>query len=177
MQPFLCRTLGALLAVSMAGLVQAQAEEAGESEPAPVENREENVAYPPYPSEGSLLGFDAGAASGNRFFIDKTSLSVGADGIVRFVLVIRSPNGVDNVSFEGLRCSTLERRLYATGRADRTWSRSRNDKWMRISGSTLSLPHRALARQYLCDHGLPIGSAAEGVEAIRRGGPPGWLGS
>lgn len=170
------RAFSVLSAFLLIGPVHAVADEGDESGPESAKKEEEAVAYPPFPSANALLAFDAGAASGNRFLIDQTSLSVGRDRVVRFVLVIRTPSGVDNVSFEGLRCETLERRLYATGRADRTWSRSRNDKWMKISASTLSLPHMALARQYLCDQGIPIQSAREGVEAIRRGGPRGWLG-
>lgn len=172
---FLRTVLCAAIAVSLLGGLSAQADDEDPvAEPAV---KEAEVPFPAYPVPESLLAFDAGSASGNKFMIDQKSISIGEDRVVRYVLVIRSPSGVDNVSFEGMRCETLERRLYATGRADRTWSRSRNDKWMAISSSTLSLPHMALARLYLCDHGLPIRSAREGIEAIRRGGPPGWLGS
>ncbi|MGB7989879.1 MAG: CNP1-like family protein [Candidatus Methylophosphatis roskildensis] len=163
--------IGTLLVVSFVGTVQAQADEADESDPATAKEKEIEVEFPPYPNADSLLAFDAGAASGNRFMIDQTSISIGQDGVIRYVLVIRSPSGVDNVRFEGMRCETLERRLYATGRDDRTWSRSRNDKWVKITSSTLSLPHMALARLYLCDNRIPIRSAREGIEAIHRGGP------
>lgn len=165
----------AVLVTASAWGANAQMDESDEPEPAAPQ--EAAVEFPAYPTAESLLPFDAGSASGNRFLIDQKSISVGADGVVRYVLVVRSPSGVENVSFEGLRCETVQRRLYATGRSDRTWSRSRNDNWMEISSSTVSLPHNALARLYLCDHGLPIRSAKEGVDALRRGGPPGWLGS
>ena len=172
---FLCTALCLAIAASLLGGLSAQADDEDPvAEPAV---KEAEVPFPAYPAPESLLAFDAGPASGNKFMIDQKSISIGEDRVVRYVLVIRSPSGVDNVSFEGMRCETLERRLYATGRADRTWSRSRNDKWMAIANSTLSLPHMALARQYLCDRGLPIRSPREGIEAIRRGGPPGWLGS
>lgn len=175
--PLLRSAIGALLlGIAPIGAVHAQADGADESDQAAVKVKEVEVVFPAFPTADSLLHFDAGAASGNRFFIDQYSINVGNDRIIRYVLVVRSPSGVDNVSFEGMRCETLERRLYATGRADRTWSRSRNDKWMEINTSTLSLPHMALARLYLCDHGLPIRSAKDGIEALRRGGPPGWLG-
>ena len=165
--------IGTLLAISFIGAVRAQADGADEPDPAAAKVKEVEVEFPAYPNADSLLAFDAGAASGNRFMIDRNSISVGPDRVIRYVLVIRSPSGVDNVRFEGMRCETLERRLYATGRDDRTWSKSRNEKWMKITSSTLSLPHMALARLYLCDNGIPIRSPREGIEAIRRGGPPG----
>lgn len=174
---FLNSAIGTVLSISLVGAVHAQTDGADEPDVAADKLKEADVAFPAFPDADSLLPFDAGAASGNRFLIDQKSISVGQDRIIRYVLVVRSPSGVENVSFEGMRCETLERRLYATGRADRTWSRSRNDKWMEISSSTLSLPHMALARLYLCDHGLPIRSAMEGISAIRRGGPAGWFGN
>lgn len=148
-----------------------------EEEELPAAAVEKDVPFPPFPSAELLVRFDAGAASANAFFLDRTSLSIGDDEVVRFVLVIRAPSGVENVSFEGIRCQSMERRLYATGRSDRTWSKSRNSSWMAIGGSTLSLPHHALARQYLCDHGLPIRSPRQGLEAIRRGGQANWFGT
>lgn len=60
------------------------------------------------------------ATSEFRFFVDAATLSVSDDGIVRYVLVARSPGGVDNVSLEGMRCATSEVRIYALGR-DGAW--------------------------------------------------------
>ena len=92
---------------------------------------------PAYPKAENLLPFDAGPASNNLHYIDAPSIVVGEDGIVRYTLVIKSPTGAVNVSYEGMRCATdgkresarlkililkfqiSEKRLYAIGRDDR----------------------------------------------------------
>lgn len=150
-------------------------EDGGEDEQRPAVEKE--VALPAFPADDSLIPVYAGVTSTSRFLLDQTSISIGDDGVVRFVLVTRSSSGVENVSFEGIRCYSLERRIYAVGRSDRAWSKSRNANWMPISSSTVSLPHWELAKRYFCDYGLPVSSPRHAIEAIRRGGQPGWLGS
>src|SRR5205823_5613997 len=98
------------------------------------------------------------------------SLSVGADRIVRFTLVARSPSGVDNVSYEGMRCPR-EHRLYAVARAGGSWS-SRDSDWREFARGTSLGWQYALAHHFFCPHRDPIRSAAEGVDALRRGSHP-----
>ena len=173
---FVAFVISLLLSVSSMYLHAAPMEDEDSGEPPPP-IAEKEVALPPFPSSEALIPVYAGVTSSNRFFLDRSSLAIGDEDIVRFVLVTRSPSGVENVSFEGVRCQTFERRIYAVGRSDRTWSKSRNAKWMRISSSTISLPHWELARRYFCDFGLPVGSPSQILDAVRRGGPPGWLGT
>src|SRR5690242_13638733 len=78
---------------------------------------------PPYPEQENLLQFDAGPASSNTHYVDGASITVGEDGVVRYTLVIKSPTGAMNVSYEGIRCQTEEKRTYAYGRNDKTWAR------------------------------------------------------
>jgi len=119
------------------------------------------LRLPPYPPRGELLEFSPGPASGAfRFFIDADSLSV-ADGIVRYTLVARSAQGVQNVSYEGMRCESGEVRIYAVGR-DGAWS-GKPGEWRS------PLPwHRPLYREYFCRFRQAIHSPAEGLAALRR---------
>lgn len=126
---------------------------------------------PAYPRASGLLPFFVSAASDFRFFVDAASLSVGGDGVVRYTLVARSPQGADSVSFEGMRCDTREVRGYATGRADGTWSR-RDTPWRKIESRSVQRWHNALAAEYFCPGNIPILSPAEGADALRRGGHP-----
>jgi hypothetical protein len=133
--------------------------------------REGEVALPAAPRPADLLPFFVSAASDFRFFVDRAALSVGGDGVVRYTLVARSPQGAESVSFEGIRCSTREVRHYATGRADGTWLRH-DTPWRRIEARSVQRWHNALAAEYFCPGGIPIGSAAEGADALRAGGHP-----
>lgn len=128
---------------------------------------EGSVALPPYPRDQQLIEFSVAAASEFRFFIDSASLSVEKD-IVRYVLVARSAAGVDNVSFEGMRCTSGEVRIYAIGR-DGAWT-GKPGPWRAIEPRSLQRWHNALYREYFCPLRVPLASAREGVDALRRGG-------
>src|SRR5205823_1385222 len=88
---------------------------------------EDTEAPPPYTRPADLIEFYVSPTAEFKYFVDASSLSVGADRIVRFTLVARSPSGVDNVSYEGMRCPR-ENRLYAVARAGGSWS-SRDSDW------------------------------------------------
>ncbi|HXM82192.1 MAG TPA: CNP1-like family protein [Burkholderiales bacterium] len=131
---------------------------------------EESPAPPPYPRQADLIEFYVSPTAEFKYFIDARSLSVGADKVVRFTLVARSPSGVDNVSYEGIRCPT-EYRLFAVGRPGGTWTGGERG-WREITrGSSLGWQY-ALASHFFCPHRDPIRSAAEGLDALKRGSHP-----
>jgi hypothetical protein len=87
-----------------------------------VPKEEVALALPAAPKADDLLRYTAGPGSSMTFAIDAKSVSVGDDQIVRFSSVITSNSGVANISYEGIRCKTAERKLYATGRPDGSWN-------------------------------------------------------
>ena len=112
---------------------------------------EGEVAMPAAPREAALRAIDIGTPSPNAFFVDEDSVGVGADGVVRYTLVVRARGGAENVSFEGLRCATGERRIYASGRKDGTWVPLKNSAWQPIVDNGYNRPRAALAHDYFCD--------------------------
>lgn len=137
--------------------------------------RESAVEFPAPPLNENLLQFYVSAATDNRFFIDGSTLAVGSDGVVRYVVVIETSGGARNVTFEGLRCATRERRLYASGRADGSWSRSRNDQWSKIQTSAANRYHAALYLDYFCPDDIIVRSAEVARDALRRGEKSGQI--
>jgi hypothetical protein len=131
---------------------------------------EETPAPPPFPRPADLIEFHVSPTAEFRYFVDARSLSVGADRIVRFTLVARSPSGVDNVSYEGIRCPA-EYRLYAVGRLGGAWT-GEESGWREIPRVSSLSWQQALARQFFCPHRDPIRSAAEGLDALQRGSHP-----
>jgi hypothetical protein len=127
-------------------------------------------ASPAFPRPGALLRFQAPPGSSTQFFIDRTTLAVTPQGEVRYVIVARSSEGVDNVRFEALRCGSAEFRTYSFGRADGTWG-GKASEWRPIARSPQ--PWQAmLYREYFCPQANPIASPAEGVRALEQGGHP-----
>lgn len=128
---------------------------------------EVEVNLPSFPEAGNLIPFRVGAISDTKFFVDAQSLSYGTDGVLRFTLEVVSPSGAKNVSYEGMRCATGERRFYAFGRADGTWSKARGNQWVKISG-TSNNHHVELFLNYFCTPGSPAVSSAEDAQRVLR---------
>lgn len=125
--------------------------------------------FPDYPKAQNLIEFDVGAATSNRYYVDGSTLSVGEDGVVRYVVVVRTSGGATNVNFEGIRCRAKERKSYAFGRSDSTWGKSRTQEWQPIRpGSYQAM----LFKEYFCPKNGVILKPEEGVDALRRGGHP-----
>lgn len=124
---------------------------------------------PAFPKDVDLKAFYVSPTTDNRFYIDRKSVSVVDDGVVRYTLVVVSSSGSRNVSFEGMRCESGEIRRYAFGRADGTWSKSRNARWEPIEGGAVrNRHHAALFGEYFCPAGGIVGTAAEAIRALDR---------
>lgn len=132
--------------------------------------QELDVQFPSPPAKDALIPLYVSAATDNRFYIDGSSLSVGADQVVRYVLVVETPGGARNVTYEGMRCESRSRRIYGSGRLDGTWSKARNSDWVRILDAYANRQHAALFLEYFCPYGNSVRTAAEARDALVRGG-------
>lgn len=164
----------AVLAVLALAVVTARAEIRFRNfeDPDEVKWQEGEVTLPALPKEEDLQEFYVSAGTANRFFIDGKSIAPGNDGVVRFTLVVKTSGGATNTTFEGIRCATLETRLYAVGRPDGTWSKARSSEWKDIESKPINRHHAALSRDYFCPSRIPIWTSEEGRDALRRGKHP-----
>ncbi|MCL5061294.1 MAG: CNP1-like family protein [Candidatus Thermoplasmatota archaeon] len=127
-----------------------------------------SAQLPPIPKAENLVEFNVSSATRNRHFVDTASISAGADKVVRYSVVIEAAGGAKNVSFEGMRCETGERRLYAYGHPDGTWSKARNAGWEDIKFRSLLSYHKALFEDHFCPDGISVRDAREAVRNLRR---------
>ena len=130
------------------------------------------VELPAFPTPGNLVEFYVSAVTPNKFLIDAATLSVSADRIVRYTLVVRTSGGAENTSFEGMNCKEGKWRLYATGRSDGTWVRSHSNEWRFIENKPVNRHHAALSRDLFCPNGGTLLNADEGRTALRLGKHP-----
>ena len=112
--------------------------------------QEEAVNLPSLPETDDLIAFEVDEPVKRfRYYIDTASLSLGGDEVLRFSLVIESRKGARNVSYEGLRCSAEQYKVYAYGAGKGKFHAVRRPSWQRINASS---PYRQqLLRNYLCD--------------------------
>jgi CNP1-like family protein len=135
-------------------------------------NRAESaVTLPPWPKKENLIEFHVSNATSFRFYVDAPSVSISNDNIVRYTLVARSAAGVDNISYEGMRCAEVQYRIYAYGQ-DGKWA-ARESEWRDIEPMAIQRWHNELRLRFFCRDRGTILNAAEGVDALRRGGLPG----
>ena len=132
--------------------------------------REEDSVLPSFPQEKDLLEFYVSAVASNRFYVDASTLEVTKDGVVRYTLVVKAAGGATNITREGIRCGTREYRLYASGRSDGTWAKTRVEDWRPIENKPVNRHHAALSKDLFCPDGVPVADAEDGRRALRQGG-------
>ena len=135
----------------------------------PHSSDEERATPPPFPNEAALIRVPVDHPIDFDFFVDSESLSVGSDGVVRYTVVARAKGGASNIAYEGLRCKERERRIYAIGRSDRTWSMARNPKWVSVSDLPANLIQATLSDSYFCPARIMVRDAAEARKALVQG--------
>jgi hypothetical protein len=154
-----------LLAAGLAGCsgapLQSDWERAHLAETTP----EEAAPAPRYPRAADLVPIDVPRSGEFRFFVDGSTVSVGRDRVVRYVLVGRSPSGAENVTFEGIRCDSREYRIYAVGEGRGTWGGAPTP-WRTLRGSAVAPVRRALQRSYFCADARPVRDTEEAVAVL-----------
>ena len=129
--------------------------------------KETEVPPPPVLKTDTLVPVEMGASE-LRWGIDPASISIGADGIVRYVVVAASSSGVVNAFYEGLRCASAEVKVYARHSGGSGWSPVRNTDWRPLSGT--SWRHsRQIAYAGACEGRSPNRSAERILRELRSG--------
>ena len=114
--------------------------------------KEQGIELPAYPDGEHFVGVPMQVGDSNmEMFVDEPSLNIGDDGVVRYVLMLRSPTGTENLFYEGIRCSTQEWRSYAYGSSAGSWQELGETPWDVISDRGVERYRLELYRHYLCD--------------------------
>lgn len=133
---------------------------------------EDEIQLPGFPQDANLREFYVSPTTTHKYLIDASTLSVGKDRVVRYVLVVRTSGGALNVTYEGIHCDRREFKIYATGYRDGTWAMTRKPEWRPIENKPVNRHHAALSRDLFCPGGTAIVTPEEGREALRLGKHP-----
>jgi hypothetical protein len=129
------------------------------------------VQLPAPPAPENLIPFYVSATATQTFSLDEKSLQIGKDGVIRFTLVSTSPSGARNISYEGIRCASFEKKSYAYGRDDGSWARSRRDQWERIVRNAANRQHGVLAVDFFCESQAVAGNRETLLKRLRNNQP------
>ena len=141
---------------------------ADENDPdAPRVWEETEVKIPTAPPSNDLKPFYVSATTQLKFALDAASIAFGKDEVIRYVVVITSPSGAQQVSYEGIRCEKYEWRLYATMQKDGGWHKTANSRWQVIKNTSYNSYHAALVKDAFCDNSIPRRSAKEIIPLLK----------
>ena len=132
--------------------------------------KESEVVLPTFPANSDLVEFQPRRNSANRFYIDRNSISIGPDRVVRYSALIKSPSGALNTSYEGMRCKTSEYKVYAYGIKNGDWTNARDSQWRWIERSSANFRF-TLYKDYFCDIEAIAGRNEKDLIANLKGNP------
>jgi len=136
--------------------------------PNPAADWQEVEAPPPPPLHTTgLVPIEVRRSGTLHFGVDPASISLGADRVVRYVVVASSSSGAVNGIYEGIRCDTGEVKVYARHNPDSGWVPARNAQWQSIFTTANTSHSLAIARAGACMENAPNISAAQILQDLR----------
>jgi hypothetical protein len=135
-------------------------------------NREWNeleVPAPPVLRQDGLIPIEVGGTFDLRYGVDPQSIALGADDVVRYVVVATSRSGAVNALYEGLLCNRAQYRIYARSSGG-AW-RATEMEWRSLYDAGADARHaRTIARGGACFGPAPNRSAQQIARDLRE--PP-----
>jgi hypothetical protein len=128
--------------------------------------REAQAPPPPAMKVDGLIPLEM-PRSALRFGVDPSSVSIGSDGIVRYVVVAASATGAVNGLYEGIRCDSGEFKVYARGNAGSGWTLAKDSPWQPLQDGKSSSHSLLIARTGACIGHAPNRSAVQIVRDLR----------
>jgi hypothetical protein len=132
---------------------------------------EEAVPPPPAFSADHLIALEMPAHLSVKMGVDPKTISVGGDGVVRYVIVMRNTTGSTSAVYEGIRCATDEVKTYARQSSSGEWSAVTAPQWKAVNDNMPSRHAHAFARQGGCIDRLAT-SPQQIIKALNFGRKP-----
>lgn len=117
---------------------------------APMVFKEGTTAMPLNPpNKATIQPFYVSQQTIFKFAVDTDSILIGNDGITRYTVILTSPNGNNQVQYEGIRCDSFQWRLYGTFE-NGAWKENPLSSWRAIQDHTPNRYQAALAQGAFC---------------------------
>jgi hypothetical protein len=102
------------------------------------------------PNKATTIPFYVSQTTIFQFAIDTDSILIASDGVTRYIVVITSPSGSQQIQYEGIRCDSYQWRLY--GNYDNNkWRENPLSTWADIKSKVPNRYQAALASGALCN--------------------------
>lgn len=114
--------------------------------------QEQLVTLPIFPRAEDLLPIRGDAGDpGYNYYIDVNSVSLSPDEVLRYTVIIQSPQGASNIVYEGIRCATNEIKTLAYGTRDGRFKRLADAEWTYVHTQGPLGYRTTLVELYVCD--------------------------
>ena len=102
------------------------------------------------PNQATLLPFYVSQHTIFKFAVDTDSILIGADGVTRYIVVMKSPSGNEQTQYEGIRCDSFQWRLYGT-LENGAWRENPLSTWRNIQNNVPNRYQASLAQGAFCN--------------------------
>ncbi len=131
---------------------------------------EDKAMKPPAYSADKLLPIEMPAYVTLKVGVDPATISVGADDVVRYVVVMRNASGSINAAFEGIKCTDGEVKTYARASgAGSAWVSLEQPEWKSMTDNLPSRHAYAIAKQGACNGRTAGGKPQDIIRTLQRG--------
>jgi hypothetical protein len=107
-----------------------------------------------------------------KWGVDPKTISVGSDGVIRYVVMATSSSGSTNVFFEGINCARGEVKTYARVNQSGQWHLMEHAQWKGLNSGLPSRHALTLARTAFCDIAVVRTDLGEIVRLLKTGPVP-----
>ena len=102
------------------------------------------------PNQATLMPFYVSQHTIFKFAVDTDSILIGADGVTRYIVVMKSPSGNEQTQYEGIRCDSFQWRLY--GKLENgAWRENPLSTWRNIQNNVPNRYQASLAQGAFCN--------------------------
>lgn len=129
--------------------------------------KEEAIPPPPAYSNDNVIPIEMPPYVTIKVGIAPETVAVGADGVVRYVVVMRNVSGSVNAAHEGILCATGEVKTYARVNSAGSWVPVNQPQWRFLTDNLPSRHAYAIAQQGACD-GRTAAKRDDILQALRR---------
>jgi CNP1-like family len=102
------------------------------------------------PNQSTLQPFYVSMGTVFKFAIDTNSISIGKDGVTRYIVVMTNPSGEQQTQYEGIRCDSFQWRLYGN-LENGVWRENPLSSWREIQSKVPNRYQAALAQGAFCN--------------------------
>ena len=102
------------------------------------------------PNQSAMQTFYVSPDTIFKFEIDTDSILIGVDGVTRYIVAFTSPNGDQQIQYQGIRCDSYQWRLYGT-LENNLWRENPLSSWETIKVHSPNRYQAALAKGALCN--------------------------